>query len=72
MNTIEMVRVTLNGEEREIPAELSLDGLLRHLDLEPRLIVVELNGEILRREAYPDTSVRADDTLELVQFVGGG
>jgi thiamine biosynthesis protein ThiS len=72
MNATETVRVTLNGERREVPADLTVDGLLRHLDLQPRLVVVELNGDILRREGYTGTPVGEDDALELVHFVGGG
>lgn len=72
MNTTELVPVTLNGEPRDVPADLSVEGLLRHLDLEPKLVVVELNASILRRDAYSDTPVAAGDSLELVHFVGGG
>jgi thiamine biosynthesis protein ThiS len=66
------IDVTLNGETRAIPAGISVHELLEHLELQPRLIVVEHNGEILRREGYSDVSVQAGDALELVHFVGGG
>lgn len=66
------IRVQVNGEPREIPAGLSVEGLLQHLELHPRLVVVEHNGEILRRDGYDDSSVAAGDNLELVHFVGGG
>jgi sulfur carrier protein len=35
-------------------------------------VVVELNREILARDAYGETPVQDGDTLELVHFVGGG
>jgi len=66
------VEVRLNGETREIPAGLSVRGLLEHLDLEPSMVVVERNREILERERYDEVSVEPGDTLELVHFVGGG
>ncbi len=66
------VPVQLNGELRDVPAGLVVGELLVHLDLNPRLVVVEHNGDILRREAYETTPVAAGDTLELVHFVGGG
>ncbi len=72
MSSQTLVPVQLNGELREIPAGLTVQELLEHLELHPRLVVVEHNGEILRREAYSDTAVAAGDTLELVHFVGGG
>ena len=64
--------ITLNGDEREIPDGLTVEGLLAYLDLHPRTIVVERNGDILRRDAYPGVQVEEGDRLELVHFVGGG
>lgn len=72
MKTADVVQVTLNGEPREVPEGLTLDQLLRHLELEPRLVIVELNADIIRREAYGETPVAEGDSLELVHFVGGG
>lgn len=66
------IDIQLNGEPRRVPARLTVDALLRHLELEPRLVVVEHNGEILRRDGYPDAAVEDGDMLELVHFVGGG
>lgn len=62
----------INGERREVPAGLTVEGLLLHLELHPKLVVVEQNGEILRRDSYAATPVAEGDMLELVHFVGGG
>jgi sulfur carrier protein len=66
------ISVRINGDDREIPRGLSVRGLLEWLDLNPAIVVVELNREILDRNAYGATYVAADDALELVHFVGGG
>lgn len=66
------IEVCLNGEERRIPARLSVRGLLEWLDLDPGLVVVELNREILDRVRYEGVEVMEGDVLELVHFVGGG
>jgi thiamine biosynthesis protein ThiS len=66
------ITVRVNGDDRAVPAGLSVAGLLEHLGLKPRMVVVEHNGEILRRDALADAAVRAGDQLELVHFVGGG
>ena len=68
----EHIRVHLNGEDRDVPAGLTVRGLLESLALEPRLVVVERNREILSRTRYDEVQVREGDTLELVHFVGGG
>jgi thiamine biosynthesis protein ThiS len=67
-----MMIVTVNGETREVAAGTTVTGLLTGLGLQPRLIVVEHNREILDRSSFDVTEVRAGDSLELVHFVGGG
>ena len=62
----------INGEDRQVPAGGSVADLLGHLDLHPGMVVVELNREILRREALDHTVVGEGDRIELVHFVGGG
>ncbi len=66
------ITITLNGEAREVPAGLTIKGLLERLDLHERLVVVERNREIIRREEYSNVIVSPGDTIELVHFVGGG
>lgn len=66
------IRVVVNGEERRVPPGVTVRGLLEHLDLEPSLVVVERNREILERDRYDDVEIEEGDRLELVHFVGGG
>lgn len=66
------VRVQLNGKQREVPAGLTVRGLLESLGLEPRLVVVERNREIVARARYDEVRIGDGDRLELVHFVGGG
>ena len=46
--------------------------LLEALGLNPALVVVERNRQILDRSRYAEVEVDAGDVLELVHFVGGG
>ena len=62
----------VNGEPRTVTAGLTVEGLLRSLDLVPETIVVERNFEILNRAKYDEVVLEVDDRLELVHFVGGG
>ena len=66
------VSIVLNGERRPVAAGMTMAGLLRELKLEPGMVVVELNREILAREAIGATAVEDGDRIELVHFVGGG
>ena len=65
------LRVSLNGESREVPAG-SLHDLLASLEIDPRTVVIELNREIVRRPALETTYIKEGDEIELVHFVGGG
>lgn len=64
--------VTINGEVRELPAEVTVAALLSQFGLEPNRIVVELNREIVPRDRYGEATIAAGDVLELVELVGGG
>ncbi len=66
------LRLIVNGEPRMIPAPATLSTLLAALDLDPRMVVVELNREIIRRPRLGEVSLADGDHVELVHFVGGG
>jgi thiamine biosynthesis protein ThiS len=66
------IEITLNGAPRRFESGLSLESLLKRLDLDARTVVVEHNRTIVRPPALGDTEVQDGDTVELVHFVGGG
>ena len=68
----EDVEIFVNGEPRRVPAGQTVSGLLTDLELNGRLVVVELNRQILRRGELPEIGLEAGDRVELVNFVGGG
>lgn len=64
--------VHINGEEKELAAGLSVAGLLDELGIRPGRVVVELNREVLSREAHGSIVLKEGDRIEIVHFVGGG
>ncbi len=67
------VVLAVNGAERRIPQGSTLADLLASLELDARTVVVERNGTILRdRSSFASLDLAADDSLEIVHFVGGG
>jgi sulfur carrier protein len=67
-----VITITLNGETREVPEEIILDGLIELLRLPRKRVAVELNESVVRRAEWPSTTVKDGDKLEIVHFVGGG
>ncbi len=66
------IKITVNGDTREFDSKSSLDDLLRVLDLDPGMVVVEHNRSIVRRPQLAATPLEDGDSVELVHFVGGG
>ena len=66
------MEIIVNGESRKVAPEINLQDLLRLLELKEDRVAVELNRDIVRRDRWPETRLRDQDRLEIVQFVGGG
>ncbi len=66
------MNVTINGEKREVPAGLTVAGLLARLQLNTGRVAIERNLEILPRPQWEQTLVQPGDRYEIVHFVGGG
>lgn len=65
------MNLTINGESRVSAAE-TLSALVEQLGMKPDRVAVELNREIVRRDAWSQTRLKDGDQLEIVHFVGGG
>ncbi|SIN83718.1 thiazole-phosphate synthase [Singulisphaera sp. GP187] len=64
--------ITLNGEQREVPAPLTVADLLRELKLRPEHVAVEVNSGLVTRARHDVTPIIPGDILEVVTLVGGG
>ncbi len=66
------MQITVNGKPREIAGETDLPSFLRTFDINPKLVAVAINGEVVPKRAYAEARVREGDALEVVRMVGGG
>lgn len=67
--------IELNGHPRTLEnlvTPATLDQVIDALELKSDRVAVEWNGAIVRRTAWPQTSIQSGDKLEIVHFVGGG
>jgi len=72
MAEAEQIRIQVNGQSQTCCDRILLPDLLVALGLNPRLVAVEYNGEILHRQFWQETQIKANDRLEIVTIVGGG
>lgn len=66
------IKVTVNGNEKEVSANSTVENLLKELQVTGTMFVVEQNLQIVAKEDYATTSVNENDSFELVGFFGGG
>jgi thiamine biosynthesis protein ThiS len=66
------MEIVLNGEQRQVPDDLTILQLLQHIDIAPERVAVELDREIIRKEDWATAVVRPGAEIEVVMFVGGG
>ncbi len=67
-----LVVIRINGKDSEVATDISVAQLLEDLELRPGRVVVEVNAEVLSRDAHGGTHLKQGDEVEIVQFVGGG
>ena len=64
--------IRLNGEPFEIPGPVTISALLAELNIDPRIVAVEHNVVVVKRQQYETTMIGEGDEIEIVRFVGGG
>jgi len=64
--------VSVNGNERQLPEGLNVDGLLDHLKVKREYTAVAINREITPKAQYADTRLKHGDKIEIVRPMGGG
>jgi len=67
-----LIQIIVNGDKREVPEGLTVNGLLDFLKVKKAAAVVEYNRTVLKQREHDSITVQAGDELEIVRFVGGG
>jgi thiamine biosynthesis protein ThiS len=67
-----MLKLSVNGQDRDLAEGTTIADLLAELGLDPRMLAVERNLELVPRAQHASTELVADDRVEIVTLVGGG
>ena len=65
------MRVTINGEQREIAAD-SVAALLSELDYEGTHFAIALNYDVVPKSRWAETQLKAGDEIEIITPRQGG
>lgn len=66
------MKVKLNGQDKELSNIKSLNDIIQAFCKNSRSVIAEVNGEIIKSPRWDTTAVKDGDSIELVNFVGGG
>jgi thiamine biosynthesis protein ThiS len=67
-----MIRLVINGQQRQLEAPMTIAGYLRSLALDSEFVAVAHNGHVLRKEQLGRVTLSEGDQVEIVRPVGGG
>jgi thiamine biosynthesis protein ThiS len=66
------VQIRVNDDELTLADGATVADLVRHFDLPPQRVAVEVNERLVRRATYAETRLSPGDRVEIVTLVGGG
>ena len=66
------MHILLNGDRRDLAPGTTVKSLLELLGLDARIVAVELNRKVVKRDRYEASVIPPDAEVEIVSFVGGG
>jgi thiamine biosynthesis protein ThiS len=66
------ITVTINGKQETTAHPLSVSRYLQTKNIDPAHVVVEKNRTIVKREKFGSEHIEEGDSVEILQFVGGG
>lgn len=65
--------IILNNKKTELPAEqITVQGLLRAMNFTFPMIVIKVNGELVKKENYDRVSLRENDRVDAIHLISGG
>ena len=72
MNNLNVAKIQLNGDLYEINTGTNLNELLNKLKIQKNKVAIEVNGEIVEKDKYPNLILNKNDKVEIGHFIGGG
>ena len=72
MKKIKKIKIRVNGKFKSVPENYKISDLLYDLKIPLKKVAIELNQEIIDKKNIGKISLKKDDKIEIVHFIGGG
>ena len=66
------MKVIINGQDKILEDDLSLQEIIQNLNIEDKVMACAVNMDIVKKESWSSYILKDNDTIELLNFVGGG
>lgn len=67
-----MINLKINGKDKALEASVDLATYLADIGVNQEHVAVGYNGEVIKKEQFPEVRLGDGDVLEIVRPVGGG
>ena len=72
MKKIKKIKIKVNGKLKSIPEKYKISDLIKDLKIPLQKVAIELNQEIMDKKKISKITLKKDDKIEIVHFIGGG
>ena len=72
MKKIKKIEIKVNGKLKSIPQNYKISNLVKDLKIPLKKVAIELNQEIMEKKKISKITLKKDDKIEIVHFIGGG
>jgi thiamine biosynthesis protein ThiS len=72
MKKIKKIKIKVNGKVQTITDKSKISDLLKKLKIPMKKVAIELNQEIIDKKNINKISLKKNDKIEIVHFIGGG
>jgi len=67
------MKILLNNNEEEIPrSPMTIDQLLQHKNFTFKMLVVKVNGQLVKKAYYATAELREGDEVHVLHLISGG
>ena len=72
MKKIKKIKIKVNGKVKSINDNFKISDLVKNLNIPIKKVAIELNQKIIDKKNINKISLKKNDKIEIVHFIGGG
>ena len=72
MKKIKKIKIKVNGKVKSFQEKVCLLKLVKNLKIPIKKVAIELNQQIIDKKRLNKITLKNNDSIEIVHFIGGG